>query len=235
MNLSDNISYTVKKDGAVRAAGILFPLCFLIPILNPVLVFPVIMVPGDASATARLIGENQLLFRAGMTIELFMGIGLVFLAVSLYTLLRDKGKGIARVALVLKTVEVSVVISFVLIAFIALAYDVQLAGTLLVNIAGFFAVPMVFLGVNMTLFFYLFYRSQYIPRGLALFGMLSFILIFIHSVIYLFAPVFAARPVNQVIFYSPSALVELAMGAWLLVRGVNVKGESMAGFHNTAG
>ncbi len=235
MNLSDNISHAVKKDGAVRAAGILFPLCFLIPILNPVLVFPVIMVPGDVSATAGLIGENQLLFRAGMTIELFMGIGLVFLAVALYTLLQDKGKGIAGVALVLKTVEVSAIVSFVLISFIALAYDVQLAGTLLVNIAGFFAVLMVFLGINMTLFFYLFYRSQYIPRGLALFGMLSFVLIFIHSVIYLFVPVFAVKPVIQVIFYSPSALVELAMGAWLLVRGVNIKEESIAGFQSRAG
>ncbi len=225
MNLSDNMSYTVKKDGAVRAAGILFPLCFLVPILNWVLVFPVIMVPGDASATARLIGENQLLFRAGMIVELFMGIGLVFLAVSLYTLLQERGKGIARGALVLKAVEVSAIISFVLIAFIALAYDVHLAGTLLVNIAGFFAIPMVFLGINMTLFFYLFYRSRLIPRSLSLLGMLSFVLIFIHSVIYLFAPAFAARPANQVIFYSPSAIVELAMGAWLLLRGVKITGK----------
>ena len=39
-----------------------------------------------------------------------------------------------------------------------------------------------------------------------------------------FAPAYAALPLVQAVFYSPSGLVELIMGGWLLVRGIRVTG-----------
>lgn len=84
-----------------------------------------------------------------------------------------------------------------------------------------YALPMVFLGLDMTLFFYLFLKSSYIPRPLAAFGILSFVLILIHALGYLIAPEVASTQLAQIICYTPSCLLEIAMGTWLLSKGIS--------------
>ena len=46
------------------------------------------------------------------------------------------------------------------------------------------SIPMVFLGLDMMIFSYLFLKSKYIPRALAMFGILSFALILIQSLMF---------------------------------------------------
>ncbi len=94
------------------------------------------------------------------------------------------------------------------------------AGFILHKHTAFYAVPMVFLGLDMMLFSFLFYKSRYIPKILAGFGMVSFALIFIHSFLFILTQDFAAMPINQAIFWLPSGIFELIIGAWLLVKGI---------------
>ena len=82
---------------------------------------------------------------------------------------------------------------------------------------------MVFLGLDMMVFSYLFFKSKYIPRILAGFGILSFALIFIHALMFILAPKYATMPINQVIFWAPSGLFEIMIGIWLLSKGVKVQ------------
>ena len=86
-----------------------------------------------------------------------------------------------------------------------------------------YSIPMVFLGLDMMLFTYLFFKSEYIPRILSGFGFLSFALIFIHSLMYIIAPHYAAMTVNQIIFYAPSGIFEIIIGIWLLSKGIKVQ------------
>lgn len=51
--------------------------------------------------------------------------------------------------------------------------------------------------------------------------MLSFALILIHALTYLVAPNIASTPMAQIICYAPSCLLEIAMGIWLLLKGIS--------------
>ena len=86
-----------------------------------------------------------------------------------------------------------------------------------------YSIPMVFLGLDMIVFSYLFFKSKYIPKILAGFGILSFALIFIHALMYIIAPEYAMMPINQIIFWVPSGLFEIIIGIWLLSKGLNVQ------------
>ncbi len=86
--------------------------------------------------------------------------------------------------------------------------------------ATLFAIPMLFLGLYMTIFSYLFYKSGYIPRALAGLGILSFVLIFIHALATIVTPEYTSMLITV-----PSGLFELLIGAWLLVKGIKVHGQ----------
>lgn len=82
---------------------------------------------------------------------------------------------------------------------------------------------MVFLGLDMMVFSYLFFKSKYIPRILANFGILSFALIFIHALMFMLTPKYATMPINQIVFWVPSGLFEITIGIWLLSKGPKIE------------
>ena len=158
-----------------------------------------------------------------------MAIGLIVLASALYTILNPVNKNIALLALLLKLVEAALAAAIVLVSFIALlglnedAYatantpeQLQIPVGIILNAhTVIFSIPMVFLGMDMMIFSYLFFKSKYIPRILAGFGIFSFALVFIHSAMLILAPEYAMTPINQAIFWAPSGLFEILIGIWL--------------------
>jgi hypothetical protein len=231
-----------SQHKAARVAGFMFLFSLIVPSLNWAFVLSKLIVAENAIATANNIMANELLFRIGNTIELIMSVGLIVLALALYIILKPVNKNLALFALLLKLAEAILVASIVLVSFIALqvlnskAYLEVLTPEQLRIPVGFFlnvhttlySVPMVFLGLDMILFSYLFFKSKYIPRILAVFGILSFALILIHALMYILAPRYAAMMINQIIFYAPSGLFEIIIGVWLLIKGVNVQPDDQA-------
>lgn len=222
---------------AVKIAGFMFLFAFIIPTLNWALVLSKFNVPGDALATAKNIMANTFLFRLGISVELLMALGLVVLGLALYVLLKSVNKQLALLALVLKLVEATLMAVTVLLPFIALEFthtdglsttltqeQLQMPLGLLFNAhTAITAVPMVFLGLDMMLFCHLFLKSEYIPRLLAGFGILSFFLILVQSLLFILAPDYAEMPINQIIFWAPSGLFEIVIGLWLLIKGINLQ------------
>jgi uncharacterized Tic20 family protein len=208
----------------------------LVPALNFVLVLSPFVVADNPIGTAKNIQAKEALFRVGLTIELIMAVGLVVLAVALYRILKPINGAIALVALLCKVAEVVLVAAIVLITFAALQMahgTVELTsfsseqllapvGLLLNEHTVLYSVPMVFLGLDLMLFFYLFYRSNYIPRVMAGLGVLSYALIFIYAFGTIVAPHAAKMPIVQTIAYLPSCMTELVVGTWLLVKGLNM-------------
>ena len=221
----------------VKIAGFMFLFAFIIPTLNWALVLSKFNVPGDAMATVKNIMANTFLFRLGVSVELLMAAGLVVLGLALYVLLKSINKNLALLALVLKLVEATMMTVTVLLPFIALEFTNADASStpltqeqlhmplgLLFNAhTAITAVPMVFLGLDMMLFCYLFLKSKYIPRLLAGFGILSFALILVQSLLFILAPEYATMPINQMLFWAPSGLFEIVIGLWLLIKGINLR------------
>jgi hypothetical protein len=158
------------------------------------------------------------------------------LALALYIILKPVNRNLALLGLLWKLAEATIAIAIVLVSFIALqvlngdAYvtvfspeQLQVPVGLILNAhVATYSIPMVFLGLDMMVFSYLFFKSKYIPRILAGFGILSFALIFIHALMFILAPKYAMMPVNQVLFWAPSGLFEIIIGIWLLSKSLKV-------------
>jgi hypothetical protein len=219
----------------VKIAGFMFLFAFIVPTLNWVFVLSNFIDTNDSIATANNILSNELMFRIGITIELIMSLGLLILAMILYSMLKTINRYLALLALLLKISEAVLVAVMVVIMFIALHMLIEtaamiestskqfylFAGILLNKHTALYSIPMVFLGLDMIIFSYLFFKSKYIPVLLAGFGIFSFALILIHALMYILTPEYAAMPIIQIIFYAPSGLFEIIIGIWLLSKGLN--------------
>lgn len=228
---------TASLQTAARVAGFMFLFSLLVPSLNFAFVLSPFVVVDDPIGAARNIQENEALFRVGLTVELIMSVGLVVLAVALYCILKSVNGGLALLALLWKMVEVVLAATIVLISFTALQLvngEAELQalspeqvlipiGLLLNAHTILYSVPMVFLGLDLALFFYLFYRSKYIPKLLAGFGVVSYVLIFIHALGIIVVRDVALMPIIQAVCYIPSCIAELVVGVWLLVKGLNMQ------------
>jgi uncharacterized Tic20 family protein len=222
---------------AVKVAGFLFLFSLIGPLLNWSFVQSKFIVVDDAIATAQNIMANEFLFRIGITIELIMSVGLTLLALTLYIILKPVNKNLALLALLWKLLEATIVVAIALISFVVLQVlsgdtatsgytQGQLlfpTGLLLNTHTAIYSIPMVFLGLDMMVFSYLFLKSRYIPRLLAGFGILSFALILIHALMFILTPEYAMMPISQIIFWVPSGLFEIIIGVWLLSKGIMVQ------------
>jgi hypothetical protein len=86
------------------------------------------------------------------------------------------------------------------------------------------AIPMLFLGLNFTVFLSLLYQSKYVPRLLAGFGVLAYASIFVYALLTLTFPHVAVNLVLQSMAWAPSCVFELAIGIWLLTKGIRCPG-----------
>ena len=215
----------------------MFLFSLIVPLLNWTFVLSKLIVPKNAIATANNIIANELLFRLGISVELVMSVGLMVLALAVYIILKPVNRNLALLALLLKLAEAIIVAVIVLVSFLALqiinketyltAYTPEqlqaIVGFLLTEHTVLYSIPMVFLGLDMMIFSYLFYKSTYIPKIICALGIISFALIFIHALMYMITPKYAMLMINQIVFYTPSGLFELIIGTWLLTKGIRLK------------
>jgi hypothetical protein len=235
--------YTVDSSQrkAAKVAGFMFLLIVIGWTLNWIFVDAKLHVAGNAMATVNNIMANELLFRIGIANELVFSIGGIALALALYIILKPVNKNLALLALCWKLMDTVIGTANVLVTFIVLqmlngkAHLAAFKPEQLQDSAGLFfnirangaAIAMLFLGLGFIVFFYLLFRSKYVPGILAAFGILSYVLILANSLANILVPQNAAvltmvNPVSM-IFMVPSILFELLIGIWLLLKGIRVK------------
>jgi len=222
-------------DRTARISGLMFLLSLVVPTLGWTQALAKLVVPGNVVETGRNVAAHPLLFRAGILGEILTSIVVLVLASALYRLLESVDRPLASMALHLKLVEGG------LWAVIALGHVAALravteqgasavlsrgemgamVGLLLVSHMPLTAVPGVFLGLSLVVFLSLLFRSGYVPRGLAAFGVLSYALVFLYDSLLIASPSCAANVAVQVVGWGPSVLFELVAGPWLLLRGVS--------------
>jgi len=175
------------------------------------------------------ISNNLTLMRLGSVFGLVTSAGIVVLAVLLYIVLNRQNETIALVALgwwlaEAITLAVGTIGVFALIplslefveAGAPAASYFQTLGNFLYS--GVFqqgnAIHMWFYCLGGILWFYLFYRSRYIPRVISVFGLVIESLGLIGMVLGFFA-----ESTNRLFLY-PILPLELAVGLWLIIKGI---------------
>src|SRR6476620_3053458 len=192
-----------------------------------------LVVSGDVAKTASNIMANERLYRMGIANNIITFAIDVVLIWVLYVLLRPVNRNLALLAVFFRLVEttiacVAIINSYVAMQFISdadhlKAFDsnqIQALSILHDTYALTFIVVAIFLGLGSAVFNYLLFKSGYIPKALAAWGIFSSLLLLISQFTIVIFP-----EVEKTIIpacYVPIVIDEIALGFWLLFKGANL-------------
>jgi hypothetical protein len=224
----DNSQRTAAK---VAGFSLLFSMVIVV-FANYVLLNPLI-VPRNAAETARNIMAHETQFRIAVICFLTYSASVVVLLAALYVILKAINQGLALVGALFRLVFALMWLLSTLNMLGALrllgsapylqifeADRLQVLARL--SVAATFDdyyIGLPFFGLAATVCAYLWLKSNYIPKPLALFGVISSAWCVICAFVYLVFPGFA-KPVNPYWFDSPMAIFEMVLSFWLLFKGL---------------
>ena len=221
------------QQKAARVAGLSYLLTFAAVVFANFGIHDRLNVTGNAAATAQKILENERLFRIGIACDLFYSAGIVVLLTALYVILKPVNRGLALLATFWKLVYVLAWVVMTLQFFDALrlvhgadylrvfeAARLQALAKLYLS-ARFdrYYGGLLFYTLGLTVSSYLWLKSNYIPRALATFGVISSAWCAACTFVFLIFPDFT-KFVNLWWFDTPMGLFELATSFWLLFKGL---------------
>ena len=200
-------------------------------LLNP------LVVPGNPAETARNILAHETQFRLTVTCFLAYSASVVVLLAALYVILKPVNRGLALVGALFRLV----------FALLWLLTTLNLLGALrLLGSASYlqvfeperlqalarlglstnfddYYVGLPFFALASTVCSYLWFKSNYIPKGLAAFGVISSAWCVLCAFVFLIFPGFN-EIVNDYWFDSPMAIFEMVLSFWLLFKGLRPRG-----------
>ena len=225
-NKKEQIMNSDKNTPKLLGAAFLFVM--VASILSGLLLTSVVG-SGGVSDIIVNISDNPTLMRTSILIGLVTSIGIVALAVLLYVVLHKQNKTIALMALGSWLAEaILLAVSKIgLFALIPLSLEFVEAGA---PAASYFQtlgdflyygafqkgddIHMLFYCLGGIPWFYLFYRSRYIPLVLSVFGLAIESLALIGMVLWLLAVS------DNMLFFYPIMVLELTIGVWLIAKGI---------------
>ena len=218
---------------AARVAGFAFLSTFVIVLIANFAIDARLNVAGDAAETARRILAHESLFRTSIAFDLLYAAGLVVLLVALYLVLRPVGRGPALLAAVSRLVYALMWVLMALKSLDALrllkgapflqVFDPPrlqaLAKLSLGERFDLYYVGLPFFALASTICGCLWFRSGYIPKALAAVGVIASAWCVVCAFAFLVFPNFN-KIVNDWLFDTPMGLFEIALGVWLLWKGL---------------
>src|SRR5437667_1725627 len=220
---------------AAKVVGWSGLLTFAIVVFGNYVLLNPLTVPGNAAATAQNIVAHQTQLRIAIVCFLTYSLGVVVLLTALYVVLKPVNPGLALVG----------ALSRLVFALLWLLSPLNLLGALrLLSNASYlqvfepdrlqalaklhlgasfddYYVGLPFFGLAATICAWLWLKSNYIPKGLAIFGVISSAWCVLCAFIFLIFPHFN-KIVNDYIFDTPMALFELIVSFWLLFKGIRL-------------
>src|SRR6266699_5140271 len=218
---------------AAKVAGVAGLLAFILVVFGNYVLLDPLIVPGNAADTARNILAHQTQFRVALTCFIAYGIGSVVLLSALYTILAPVNRSLAFTGALFRLVFAILWLIAPLnsLAALRLLGDAtylkvfepdRLQALARVQLAGSFDdyyVGLPFFGLAATVCAWLWLKSNYIPKGLAIFGVIASAWCVLCAFIFLIFPNFN-KIVNDYVFDTPMAIFELVVSLWLLVKGL---------------
>jgi Domain of unknown function (DUF4386) len=226
---------------AAKVAGVAGLLAFVLVVFGNYVLLGPLIVPRNAVDTARNILAHQTQFRCALACFITYDIGGIVLLTALYVIFAPVNRGLALAGALFRLVFVMpwLVAPLNSLGAIRLLTDSSylqvfepqrlqaLARSQIA--AGFddYYVGLPFFGLAATICAWLWLKSNYIPRGLSIFGVIASAWCVVCALIFLIFPHFN-KVVNDYIFDSPMAIFELVVSFWLLLRGLRSSTEGMA-------
>ena len=218
---------------AAKVAGWSGLVTFAIVVFGNYVLLNPLIVSGNVAATAQNIAQHQTQVRMTVVCFLTYGLGVVVLLSALYVILKPVNPGLALAGALFRLVFVLLwllsplnLLSALRLLSNANYLQVFEPGRLqalarLHVAAGFddYYVGLPFFGLAATVCAWLWLKSNYIPRGLAIFGIIASAWCVLCAFVYLVFPDFA-KPVNPYWFDSPMAIFEMVLSFWLLFKGL---------------
>src|SRR5437660_11522946 len=218
---------------AAKVAGVAGLLAFVLVVFGNYFLLGPLIVSRNAVDTARNILAHETQFRLALICFITYGIGAIVLLSALYVILKPINSGLALVGALFRLVFAILWLIAPLnsLAALRLLGDApylkifepdRLQALARVQIAGSFDdyyVGLPFFGLAATVCAWLWLKSNYIPRGLSIYGFVASAWCVFCAFAYLIFPNFN-KIVNDYIFNSPMALFELIVSVWLLVKGL---------------
>src|SRR5712671_191353 len=227
----DNIDNSQRT--AAKVAGIAGILAFVLVVFGNYVLLEPLVVPRNAAETARNILAHQTQFRLALICFVTYGIGAIVLLSALYVIFAPVNRGLALAGALFRLVFAILWLIAPLnsLAALRLLGDApylkifepeRLQALARVQIAGSFDdyyVGLPFFGLAATVCAWLWLKSNYIPKGLSIFGVIASAWCVLCALVYLIFPNFN-KIVNDYIFDSPMAIFELIVSIWLLFKGI---------------
>ena len=225
------IDESQRKAAKVAGFALLFAMVIVV-ITNYAISFRLI-VADNAPETARNIVAHQLLFRINIACDLIYVVNLIVLLAALYTVLKPANRNLALVAAFFRLVLALMWIAtaFNMLGALRLLGDAaylpvfgagQLQTLARLHLAAghdAYYVGLPFWGLASTVCGYLWLKSRYIPRALAAYGLIASAWCVTCAFAFIVFPRFDAT-VNADWFDVPMVIFEMALGFWLLFRGL---------------
>ncbi len=216
------------QRSAARVAGVVFLFAIAIVIVANYGISFRLLVPGNAVDTARNITEHETLFRLNVACDLLYLVTVIVLVASLYVVLKPVHRNLALIAALCRLVYAMLWGETALNMLGALrllgdatylpAFKADQLHTLarlhLVASYDAYYIGLPFWGLASTLCSYLWFKSKYIPKALAAFGVMSSAWCVFCAFTFIVFPHFK-ETVNAYWFDMPMTLFEMALGFWL--------------------
>ena len=228
INTIDNSQRTAAKVAGISSLIAMAIVVFAnYGLLNP------LVVPGNPAETARNIMAHETQFRLTVTCFLAYSASVVVLLAALYVILKPVNQGLALVGALFRLVFASLWLLTTLNLLGALrllgsasylqVFEPERLQTLArlslsTNFDDYY-VGLPFFALASTVCSYLWLKSNYIPKGLAAFGVISSAWCVLCAFVFLIFPGFG-KPVDPYWFDSPMAIFELVLSFWLLFKGL---------------
>jgi len=220
---------------AAKVAGVIGLLAFVVVVFGNYVLLSPLVVSGNAVETAQNFLAHQTQVRLALICFLTYGVCAIVLLSALYVILKPVGQMLALMAALFRLVFAVLWLLTTLNLLGALrllantpylqAFEIDHLQVLArLQIAASFDdyyVGLPFFGLAATFCAYLWFKSSYIPKSLAAFGVIAAAWCVICAFIFLIFPGFN-KIVNDYWFDSPMAIFELILSFWLLFKGIAI-------------
>jgi len=221
---------------AAKVAGFTYLISFATVVaVNFGLLLP-LTVSGNPAETARNIVAHERLFRIVIAGDMVYGVGVVILLTALYVILKPVSQGLALFAALgrlvhafmwlLATVNLFTALRLLSDADYSRAFGpIQLPALARLYLNGYDAyyVGLLFWGLGATVCSYLWFKSNYIPRALAAFGVITSAWCAACTFVFYIFPHFD-KIVNLWWFDTPMGIFDIVLSFWLLFKGLRPSG-----------
>jgi hypothetical protein len=217
---------------AAKVAGLACLISFVTVVAVNFGIFARLIVRGNPAETARNILAHETLFRIGVVGDMVYCVAVVVLLTALYVILKPVSQNLALLAAfgrlvhgltwLLATLNLFTALRLLSDADYSRAFGPdQLPALARLYLSSYDAyyVGLLFWSLGATVGSYLWFKSNYIPKALAAFGMISSAWCAACALVFYIFPDFT-KVVNLWLFDSPMAIFELALSFWLLFKGL---------------